>query len=93
MPAAHPDPQTAKQLKKENLRYISDQTSGFFRQKADKKFKYYDFAGKIVKNKPLARIKSLGIPPAWKNVWVCASPNGHIQATGIDKKKRKQYIY
>lgn len=100
MPTAHLNLQTVKQLKKENLRYISDQTSGFFRQKvhpssgrASKKFKYYDFAGKIIKGKPLERIKGLSIPPAWENVWICASPNGHIQATGIDKKKRKQYIY
>ncbi len=41
----------------------------------------------------LDRIRKLAIPPAWKDVWICASPNGHLQATGIDAKGRKQYRY
>jgi DNA topoisomerase-1 len=41
----------------------------------------------------LLRIKKLVIPPAWENVWICALPNGHLQATGIDLKNRKQYRY
>jgi DNA topoisomerase-1 len=41
----------------------------------------------------LQRIKSLGIPPAWTNVWICSKTNGHIQATGRDAKGRKQYRY
>lgn len=41
----------------------------------------------------LARVRSLVIPPAWTDVWICADPNGHIQATGRDEKGRKQYIY
>lgn len=90
----HPDPKFEKQLKKEDLRYISDQSSGFFRQKIGKNFKYYDLDGKIIKErKTLERIKSLVIPPAWRNVWICPKDNGHIQATGIDEKRRKQYIY
>ena len=39
------------------------------------------------------RIRSLAIPPAWKNVWICPRPDGHLQATGIDAKGRKQYKY
>jgi DNA topoisomerase I len=41
----------------------------------------------------LQRIRSLAIPPAWENVWICSRPNGHLQATGIDAKGRKQYKY
>lgn len=90
----YPDPKLEKQLKKEDLRYISDQSSGFFRQKIGKDFKYYDLDGKVIKDKRyLERIESLAIPPAWKNVWICPKDNGHIQATGIDEKGRKQYIY
>jgi len=47
----------------------------------------------IVNKDVLKRIKSLVIPPAWKNVWICAKENGHIQATGIDAANRKQYRY
>lgn len=41
----------------------------------------------------LVRIKKLVLPPAWENVWICADPNGHLQATGVDTKGRKQYRY
>ena len=41
----------------------------------------------------LGRIRSLVIPPAWTNVWICTSPNGHLQATGRDARGRKQYLY
>ena len=41
----------------------------------------------------VARIRALGIPPAWRNVWICADPRGHLQATGIDDAGRKQYLY
>lgn len=88
------DPEIKKQLKKEDLRYVSDQIPGFFRQKAGKQFKYYDLDGKIIKdNKILERIDNLVIPPAWKDVWISPIKNGHLQATGIDEKNKKQYIY
>lgn len=88
------NPELNNQLKKEGLRYISDKTPGFFRQKLGKKFKYYDLEGKIIKNKDtLERVNKLGIPPAWKNVWVSPIKNSHLQATGVDDRKRKQYIY
>ena len=41
----------------------------------------------------LARIRGLAIPPAWRDVWICPIPNGHLQATGIDAAGRKQYLY
>lgn len=88
------DPKLQKQLQSEGLRYISDQTPGFFRQKSGKNFTYYDLEGKkITDAKTIERINKLVIPPAWKNVWVSPKANGYLQATGIDEKGRKQYIY
>lgn len=88
------DPKLAKDLKREDLRYTTDSKPGFFRQKIGKGFQYYDLDGDKIKDKKiLERIDSLAIPPAWKEVWVCAQNNGHLQATGIDDRRRKQYIY
>jgi DNA topoisomerase-1 len=56
-------------------------------------FIYLSGNKKIKKQEELLRIKNLVLPPAWKNVWICSLPNGHLQATGFDVKKRKQYIY
>ncbi|OGE31164.1 hypothetical protein A3C59_04120 [Candidatus Daviesbacteria bacterium RIFCSPHIGHO2_02_FULL_36_13] len=82
------------QLKEEHLRFVSDHNPGFSREKVGKEFKYYDLKGKTIKDPHiLDRIKNLGIPPAWKDVWVCSLSNGHLQATGLDEKGRKQYIY
>ena len=55
---------------------------------------YYDAAGnRITDAEMIARAKGLGIPPAWRDVWICADPNGHLQAVGTDDAGRKQYIY
>lgn len=83
-----------KEMKKESLRYIPDTTPGYFRQKNRNTFNYYDVDGKKITDPTiLERIKLLVIPPAWKKVWICPKPNGHLQATGIDEKGRKQYLY
>jgi len=83
-----------RDLKKESLRYASDDSAGFFRQKLNGKYYYYDLDGKrISDSNKLERIESLVIPPAWKKVWISPFKNGHIQATGLDEKGRKQYIY
>jgi len=58
-----------------------------------KGFAYYDSGVKVDEPEVLARIRELGIPPAWSDVWICPFPNGHIQATGIDAAGRKQYRY
>ncbi len=88
------DPKIQRKLKQENLRYVSDSTPGFFRQKIGKGFKYYDLKGNLIRDKKvLERIEKLVIPPAWENVWISPIANGHLQATGMDEKKRKQYIY
>lgn len=76
------------------LRYVSDRSPGFRRLRAGQNFKYLDVDGKrIVDPETLAHIKSLAIPPAWQDVWICRWKNGHIQATGRDAKGRKQYRY
>lgn len=76
-----------------NLVYISDQDAGISRQKKGKNF-IYQLKGKQVRDSTqLERIRKLAIPPSWKDVWICASPVGHIQATGLDLKNRKQYRY
>jgi DNA topoisomerase I len=77
-----------------HLRYVNDNEKGFRRAKHGEKFIYFDTQGKQIKDKQqLERFKSLGIPPAWSDVWICPAANGHIQATGRDEKGRKQYRY
>lgn len=76
------------------LRYVNDGTPGFARKRTAKGFRYVDRQGRPLHDKThLARIKALAIPPAWREVWICPYANGHIQATGIDVKGRKQYRY
>lgn len=76
------------------LRYVSDEEPGIRRKKSGKGFTYTAPDGKKVEDKAtLKRIKSLAIPPAYTDVWICAKANGHIQATGRDAKGRKQYRY
>ena len=84
----------AEVAKSVGLRYVSDTSPGIGRKRAGKHFSYIGLDSKPIRNpKELERIKSLGIPPAWTNVWICPRPNGHIQATGRDAKGRKQYRY
>jgi DNA topoisomerase-1 len=67
---------------------------GITRRRAGKGWVYLDPEGRQVKDpETLARIKSLVIPPAWTDVWICPFPNGHIQAVGLDARGRRQYIY
>jgi DNA topoisomerase I len=76
------------------LRYVSDMQPGIRRKKSGKGFTYAGPDGKAVRDPTeLARIRSLAIPPAYTDVWICPSPNGHIQATGRDARGRKQYRY
>jgi DNA topoisomerase I len=57
-------------------------------------FRYVDSSSRAVRDsETLQRIRSLVIPPAWENVWICPIPNGHLQATGRDARGRKQYRY
>ncbi|MFC1460714.1 DNA topoisomerase IB [Microvirga arabica] len=76
------------------LLYVSDEEPGIRRKKSGKGFTYLKPDGSKVADKAtLDRIKSLAIPPAYTDVWICAKANGHIQATGRDAKGRKQYRY
>ncbi|MGG5809379.1 DNA topoisomerase IB [Falsiroseomonas sp. CW058] len=76
------------------LRYVSDEAPGISRRRTGKGFSYRLPKGGPVKDRAaLARIRTLAIPPAWTQVWICPHPDGHIQATGRDEKGRKQYRY
>jgi DNA topoisomerase-1 len=76
------------------LRYVTDHTPGLTRLAEGDGFRYVDAGGATVDDPDtLARIKSLVIPPAWTDVWICPHANGHLQATGRDARKRKQYRY
>jgi DNA topoisomerase-1 len=76
------------------LQYVSDARPGYTRKPRGKHFDYFDTDGKPIRDEQrLLRIKRLAIPPAWTDVWICPSPNGHIQATGRDARRRKQYRY
>ncbi|MBN1093030.1 DNA topoisomerase IB [Blastococcus sp. TML/M2B] len=66
---------------------------GWTRRRAGRGFAYHDDAGALIKDDRLDRIRGLAIPPAWKDVWICPWPNGHIQATGVDAAGRRQYRY
>lgn len=76
-----------------NLVYVNGNEPGITRVSQGKSFVYYKGNKKITDPKQLQRIKSLVIPPAWKNVWICALDNGHLQVTGTDIRNRKQYRY
>ena len=58
-----------------------------------KAFAYYDSDGLLIRDDRVERVKALAIPPAWKDVWICPWPNGHIQAVGTDAAGRRQYRY
>lgn len=82
-----------KSAKAVDLMYVNDTQPGIRRIRWGKKF-IYKYNDSPVRDKvELLRIKKLVIPPAWENVWICKEPNGHIQVTGFDVKKRKQYKY
>jgi DNA topoisomerase-1 len=76
------------------LRYVSDDTPAIRRKKAGKGFFYLDPKGRRLSDLSiLKRVRALAVPPAWTDVWICASADGHIQATGRDARGRKQYRY
>lgn len=85
---------TGPEPKDAGLTHVSDTTPGISRRRAGKGFAYRDAHGRVLRDKTaLARIRSLAIPPAWKDVWICPSANGHIQVTGRDARGRKQHRY
>lgn len=80
--------------KEAGLRYVNDNVPGFTRIKEGKEYIYLNKSGEqITDEKIINRIEALNIPHIWKDVWICPIANGHMQATGIDEKNRKQYRY
>src|SRR6476661_9607645 len=85
---------SAEAAEEAGLQYVNDDRPGYSRKAKGKNFEYFDAEGKTIRDEQrLLRIKRLAIPPAWTEVWICPSPNGHIQATGRDARCRKQYRY
>ena len=89
------DPRTPGEMARAaGLRYSTDRRPGITRRRAGRGFSYRDPDGSLVRDpETLARIRSLAIPPAWSEVWICPSPLGHLQAGGRDARGRKQYRY
>lgn len=73
---------------------MSDAEPGIRRQRTANGFRHLNSHGGVIRDRStLTRIRSLAVPPAWEDVWICATPRGHIQATGRDARGRKQYRY
>jgi len=88
------DLEARQQARDAGLVYVSDEQPGIRRRRAGKGFSYVDAKGRrIASEAELTRIRTLAVPPAYVDVWICANPRGHLQATGRDARKRKQYRY
>lgn len=84
----------AADAREAGLLYVDDSAPGIRRRRCGRGFRYDDAAGVCIRDEAtLARIRALAIPPAYVDVWICASPRGHLQATGRDARGRKQYRY
>lgn len=76
------------------LFYVTDEMPGICRRRHGRGFSYLDAEGRIIRDaEPLRRLRSLVIPPAWTDVWICPDPHGHLQVTARDARGRKQYRY
>src|SRR5678816_926571 len=95
------DPETVAQLNHPSqsarivgLHYVTDDTPGIRRERSGAGFRFRGRRGKLIRETAtLRRIKALAIPPAWTDVWIAVDPNGHLQATGRDDRRRKQHRY
>src|SRR5688572_28627245 len=93
-PERIPDPDPVAAAQAARLRYVSDDRPGIRRVRAGRGFRYIGPDGKAVRDpETLQRIRTLALPPAWRDVWICPLANGHLQATGRDARGRKQYRY
>ena len=88
-------PELVESARAAGLRYVGANVAGFSRRrKGRSNFAYFDADGRAITDAVvIARIRSLAIPPAWRDVWICPFENGHLQATGTDARGRKQYRY
>ena len=76
------------------LRYVTDSMPGIRRRRHGRGFSYVDPAGQVIRERQhIRRFRSLVIPPAWSDVWICPLPEGHLQVTARDARGRKQYRY
>src|SRR5688572_28345107 len=87
-----PQPSGQASAREAGLYYASDADPGLTRIKVGRGFGYRDADGRAVRDRAtLGRIRSLAIPPAWTKVWIAPRANAHLQATGRDARRRKQY--
>ena len=83
-----------KAADKAGLQYVTDGVAGISRRRSGKGWSYYAPDGALISDSAMRkRLNSLGIPPAWSDVWICPDPDGHIQVTARDARGRKQYRY
>jgi DNA topoisomerase-1 len=75
------------------LAYVDVESPGLKRVRSGRGFSYRRPSGRVVSASERARIAALAIPPAWREVWICPDPDGHIQAVGDDERGRRQYLY
>ena len=75
------------------LSYVERTAPGIARRRSGRGFRYLDVAGKPVDAATRERLAALAIPPAWRDVWICADSAGHLLATGVDDRGRTQYLY
>lgn len=88
------DPELRREVRAVGLVYVTDTQPGITRLRRGKGFGYRGVDGKSIRDPDeLQRIRALVIPPAYVDVWICANPRGHLQATGRDARGRKQYRY
>lgn len=87
-------PRNEEAAQQAGLHYTTDEEPGISRRKSGRGFRYVDANGRPVNDKKtLDRIRALVIPPAYRDVWICPNPLGHLQFTGFDERGRKQYRY
>lgn len=87
-------PSPGETAKHAGLRYVSDDMPGIRRKRNARGFDFFTADNRRIRDREtLARIRSLVVPPAWNDVWICPYENGHIQVTARDAKGRKQYRY
>lgn len=92
--SSQPEPGLRAGARAAGLVYVTDRQAGIHRVRHGKGFGYRDAdGGRISDRHELQRIRALAIPPAYVDVWICANPRGHLQATGRDARGRKQYRY
>jgi len=89
-----PSPEFVDSAQAAGLRYVTDAEPGIRRRRVGRGFSYVDPDGRVVREREhIRRFRSLMIPPAWNDVWICPMPEGHLQVTARDARGRKQYRY